>query len=678
MQTKRNRKEILNELNQLETKYQNNIFFSNKINQLKNEINNLEPYIVIVGQFSVGKSEFINALLKERLLSAHSKETTKIITKIKQSETENLEVEFTDGRKELVDLNEETIKQYTTFDGEKSKDVKEIIIYKNLQFLDEDVSIVDSPGLNSMNEGAFETTNNLLKYASAVVYLFNIQKGLDAIDDEMLDKLTKMNTNIILVGNKKDVISTDSLQEVLVDTKEKIYKYNLKDIYTVSARQAMEGYQDNAIDKVNISQIKIAKQAINDYVLSGKAMEDQENHITSLFNELVNNINEFEEAFGTKKNNLNQKLQRLIKLTEIQYDELLEMGKQRINERKTLLKDINSKFQQDINRLLLDYNKNVKKEVANKRESMYKSSIVEINFEVATKELNELITNLANDENRIMEKLELLYKKYINIISELVNEDREEVVITLKNENDNISLEWNELKFKNFKVNQNVEINIEELISNFDEEEKEIDIRFKRRNQIIDKEIVENRKKINYENDKYYLIQNKIKNNKQKVKNIPKYEEKEIKEKVFFFFNKTTTIDNRAEIEEKVRNLKDESAILEKENKEIKKNISMLNKQENELNYLKKDNFERLNMQKDELKNKVVDEFSKVFFDKNSVIDKKNRLFITEIKNYWQEIEYNTQEQYDNYLKYYRQEFESFVTQNLEKEIKKIKGLTNE
>ena len=131
-------------------------------------------------------------------------------------------------------------------------------------------------------------------------------------------------------------------------------------------------------------------------------------------------------------------------------------------------------------------------------------------------------------------------------------------------------------------------------------------------------------------------------------------------------------------MKKKVRNLKDESAILEKENKEIKKNISMLNKQENELNYLKKDNFERLNMQKDELKNKIVDEFSKVFFDKNSVIDKKNRLFITEIKNYWQEIEYNTQEQYDNYLKYYRQEFESFVTQNLEKEIKKIKGLTNE
>ena len=91
------------------------------------------------------------------------------------------------------------------------------------------------------------------------------------------------------------------MQEVLVDTKEKIYKYNLKDIYTVSARQAMEGYQDNAIDKVNISQIKIAKQAINDYVLSGKAMEDQENHITSLFNELVNNISEFEEASGAKK-----------------------------------------------------------------------------------------------------------------------------------------------------------------------------------------------------------------------------------------------------------------------------------------------------------------------------------------------------------------------------------------
>ena len=32
-------------------------------------------------------------------------------------------------------------------------------------------------------------------------------------------------------------------------------------------------------------------------------------------------------------------------------------------------------------------------------------------------------------------------------------------------------------------------------------------------------------------------------------------------------------------------------------------------------------------MQKDELKNKIVDEFSKVFFDENSVIDKKQIIY---------------------------------------------------
>ncbi|MGR5962310.1 dynamin family protein [Bacillus paranthracis] len=52
-------------------------FFGEEIQVLHNRINSITSSIVAVGQFSVGKSELLNALLGEKLLASRRMESTK-------------------------------------------------------------------------------------------------------------------------------------------------------------------------------------------------------------------------------------------------------------------------------------------------------------------------------------------------------------------------------------------------------------------------------------------------------------------------------------------------------------------------------------------------------------------------------------------------------------------------
>lgn len=678
MKVNLNREEVLNKLDVLLKEYENNIFFKQKIKELQSEIISLEPYIVVVGQFSVGKSEFINALLKENLLSAHSTETTKIITKIKHSKNERIEVKHLDNRNETKELNIENINQTTTFDGSKSKSVREITIYKNLEFLDGNISIVDSPGLNSMNDGALETTTNLLKYASAVVYLFNIQKGLDTIDDQLLSKLNQTNTNIILVGNKKDTISDISIKEVLDETLQRVQSYDLSEIYAVSAKKALEGFQEKSLEKIHASGIDKTKKAITDYILSGKAYLDQEKHIITLFDQLNENIFEFEKSVSNQKNNMNRKRQRLIDITKLQYEELIENGKQRINNRKSLLQDINQDCQNEIEKTISKYRRVIKKEILKKRETLGKKAINHLEVKEAIEILKKLTQSVISKMNELVDEVNLLLKNYINLITKIVNEDRNDIVETLKIENEKLELKWDRLKFESFKVNITEDFKIKDFIEFFDKKEKNLEENFKRIETSINSSLKNNRVELEEVFDEKDLLEKKLKKNAGKNQKIPSYEEKKVKEKVAWFFSKTTIVDNRDEIEQMVREVKDERDKLYLDKREIDLKISLLTKEMNELKEQKKTNSEELHRKKEELKDQLIEEALNIYFHQNNRFDKSIKEMNQEIMDYWQNFKYSAQSQYDDYLKYYRKTYEKFIKESLEKELTKIEGLKYE
>ena len=137
---------------------------------------------MVIGQFSVGKSALLNALLGDELLSTRRIESTKVLTRIRYcapNQKPSILLQFQHGSSEEISVNDlSELEKYTTFQGTGITDeLRFVDVFWPLPFLDEQLMLEDTPGANSLTATAFSTTEE----ASAVYYLFNGQKGIDRV-----------------------------------------------------------------------------------------------------------------------------------------------------------------------------------------------------------------------------------------------------------------------------------------------------------------------------------------------------------------------------------------------------------------------------------------------------------------------------------------------------------------
>ena len=134
------------------------------INDLISKVEKDVFKVMIVGEFSTGKSTFLNALLGEDILPMAVRPTTATINLIKYSENKSADIHFfgerdengkeiSGGKTEKIELSE--LKDYTTSltkeSDNKSKEVKLVEIYYPSKYCNNGVEVLDTPGLNSTN-----------------------------------------------------------------------------------------------------------------------------------------------------------------------------------------------------------------------------------------------------------------------------------------------------------------------------------------------------------------------------------------------------------------------------------------------------------------------------------------------------------------------------------------------
>ncbi len=159
-------------------------------------------YLPFFGQFSAGKSKLINHLLGFDLLPTKCQETTAFITYISYGYSNIASIKYVEGQTETINIEEVSRMDYAKV-GNK---VAEMHITINNPLLENGLTIVDTPGVNTIIEEHVEVAEKLLENSLYMVYVFG--KSPAKSDFEMLDKINELGISTIFARTHIDQIHT--------------------------------------------------------------------------------------------------------------------------------------------------------------------------------------------------------------------------------------------------------------------------------------------------------------------------------------------------------------------------------------------------------------------------------------------------------------------------------------
>lgn len=210
--------------------------------------------LAVVGEFSSGKSTFLNALIGKDLLKHGAKETTATVTEIHNKKTEEsktyLDVYYLNGNVE-TNVSADRITDYTATASSThavAKEIKKVVINSKILDSDAKVCFVDTPGLNGVADNHREKTIEEIKNAHACIYLIQV-RGLGQSDIDFLKYISKYQHNIIFVQNFIDELKKlegetpeQKVQQQKKIIEEKLISENPEihyEIVAVSSRKAL-------------------------------------------------------------------------------------------------------------------------------------------------------------------------------------------------------------------------------------------------------------------------------------------------------------------------------------------------------------------------------------------------------------------------------------------------------
>lgn len=191
--------------------------------------------VAITGQFSSGKSTFLNALLAKNILPTGITPVTSKVNYIRYGDELKIRVKYKDGRDEYHDI--ESINRFTD-QRIGVEDIDYLILYSPLNML-KDIVFVDTPGLNSGANSDTQTTTKVLKEVDGIIWLTLIDNAGKMSEANVLEQyLSQYKNKSLCVLNQKDKFSEDEIQQSVSYVKETFDKY-FSEVIPISAREAL-------------------------------------------------------------------------------------------------------------------------------------------------------------------------------------------------------------------------------------------------------------------------------------------------------------------------------------------------------------------------------------------------------------------------------------------------------
>jgi GTP-binding protein EngB required for normal cell division len=195
-------------------------------------------HLVILGEFNHGKSTFVNALLGAEVLPTGITPTTAAINHVVYAPSITARVVLTDGESKELAAGE--IKEWVTVAGGKADEVAFVELGFPAEILKNNVVLVDTPGVNDLNEQRAEVTYGYVPRADAVVFLLDAGQALKDSEREFLSShvLEGSRDRMVFVLGKMDMLNADEKSAVTEYVKDGLRKMTHVDpvVFPLSAR----------------------------------------------------------------------------------------------------------------------------------------------------------------------------------------------------------------------------------------------------------------------------------------------------------------------------------------------------------------------------------------------------------------------------------------------------------
>ncbi|WP_422122399.1 dynamin family protein [Planococcus sp. X10-3] len=256
-----NRSLLIDEINRYKRALQEMVLEDElqKVNQYESDILNDNFQLAVVGEFSRGKSTFINALLGQQILPSSAKPTTTILNKIVYSPYPFIKLYYHNGMKAPDMITEEEFKKLVApmdpiaGDEASEKEYEEIVDYmkkikyaeigRNLPLCANGVEVIDTPGTNDLDPIREEITNTIIPRSDAAILLLSALKILSESEMSLLrDRLLANDIQkVFIVVNFKDQLGSKEEERKVLEFAYEHLKEILDQpkIFMVSAKHAL-------------------------------------------------------------------------------------------------------------------------------------------------------------------------------------------------------------------------------------------------------------------------------------------------------------------------------------------------------------------------------------------------------------------------------------------------------
>jgi GTPase SAR1 family protein len=318
-----------------------------ELNFINNRLNSesAELMLPIVGEFSSGKTTFINKLTQGKKLETASKATTSVIYEVYfGNKEEKAEIIFDNDKIKVAD-NIASIK------NDDLKGVKRIKIYDTSTKIDSKTILVDTPGLSSNNPKHIEALTNYLPNADAIFLFTDVNQQ---ITNSLLDFI---NTNnlvhlpLYLVLTKTDTKTKEEVVNIKKYISEKI-ELNIDNIISVSSKKNELEEFFQLMSKIQVDKTKIIDKILEFRI--EKTAEYLKNYIKDLLENTSTDSN-FKDEIKNEKRKLNKTLKSIENLINYIHNNIeeIEYG---------AIKQFENHVYSKLNNLIVSNNKNIDNE----------------------------------------------------------------------------------------------------------------------------------------------------------------------------------------------------------------------------------------------------------------------------------------------------------------------------